>query len=43
MNENTALAVPSPEEPYERPIVEVISLDCEISSYAPDEGDAPLF
>jgi len=30
---------------YERPSVERISLDCEISSYAPDsqDGDAPLF
>lgn len=28
---------------YEAPTVEVISLDCEISSYAPDDGDAPLF
>ena len=28
---------------YEAPTVEVISLDCEISSYAPDDGDTPLF
>jgi hypothetical protein len=28
---------------YEPPTLEVISLDCEISSYAPDEGDTPLF
>lgn len=28
--------------PYERPAFEVIALDCEITSYAPD-GDAPLF
>ena len=30
-------------EPYEAPTVERISLDCEISSYAPDEDDTPLF
>ncbi len=31
---------------YQTPTIEVISLDCEISSYAPDDsdqGDAPLF
>ena len=28
---------------YEPPKFEVISLDCEITAYAPDEGDAPLF
>ncbi len=28
---------------YRPPTVEVISLDCEISSYAPDEDDSPLF
>ena len=28
---------------YEAPTVELISLDCEISSYAPDDGDTPLF
>lgn len=32
----------APALPYERPAFEVISLDCEITSYAPD-GDAPLF
>ena len=30
-------------EGYEPPSLEVISLDCEISSYAPDDGDTPLF
>ncbi len=30
-------------EPYEAPTFEVISLDCEISSYAPDGDDSPLF
>jgi len=28
---------------YEPPKFEVISLDCEITAYAPDDGDAPLF
>jgi hypothetical protein len=28
---------------YAPPTVEVISLDCEITSYAPDEDDTPLF
>ncbi len=42
MNEKPA-ASPSSEDTYEPPTVEVISLDCEISSYAPDEGDTPLF
>lgn len=28
---------------YVSPTLEVISLDCEISSYAPDDGDVPLF
>lgn len=31
------------DDSYAPPTVEVISLDCEISSYAPDEGDTPLF
>ncbi len=43
MNENRAGTSLSPEDAYEPPTVEVISLDCEISSYAPDEGDTPLF
>ncbi len=30
-------------EPYSPPTFEVISLDCEISSYAPDGDDSPLF
>ena len=28
---------------YEPPKFEVISLDCEITAYAPDEGEPPLF
>ncbi len=28
---------------YRQPSVELISLNCEISAYAPDEGDVPLF
>ena len=28
---------------YEPPRFEVISLDCEISAYAPDDGESPLF
>ncbi len=28
---------------YQPPTFEVICLACEISSYAPDEGDSPLF
>jgi hypothetical protein len=28
---------------YQTPTVEVITLDCEISAYAPDDGDIPLF
>ncbi len=28
---------------YQQPTVEWISLNCEISAYAPDEGDVPLF
>ena len=49
MNENAIHAETSTEAPteaqesYVPPSVEVISLDCEISSYAPDEGDTPLF
>jgi hypothetical protein len=43
MNENpTPPAIAEPSR-YEKPSVEVISLDCEISSYAPDDGDTPLF
>ncbi len=34
---------PSSGEGYQRPTIEVISLACEISAYAPDEGDSPLF
>ncbi|MCZ6782961.1 MAG: hypothetical protein O7G30_06590 [Proteobacteria bacterium] len=32
-----------PGEGYQRPTIEVISLACEISAYAPDDGDTPLF
>jgi hypothetical protein len=28
---------------YQPPTVEVIALDCEISAYAPDDDDTPLF
>ena len=28
---------------YEAPAFRVIALDCEITAYAPDDGDAPLF
>ena len=36
-------ATPEPvQAPYEPPAFEVIALDCEITSYAPD-GDVPLF
>jgi len=31
------------DERYAPPTFEVISLDCEISSYAPDGDDSPLF
>lgn len=41
MNENAFRS--ETEDAYVPPTVEVISLDCEISSYAPDEGDTPLF
>lgn len=37
-SESTALSA----TPWQAPAFEVISLDCEITSYAPD-GDAPLF
>lgn len=32
----------APAEPWERPAFELICLACEISAYAPDEGE-PLF
>ena len=41
MNENAVR--PETDDSYVPPTVEVISLDCEISAYAPDEGDTPLF
>jgi len=33
----------APEAPGFRPTFQVIALDCEITAYAPDEGDEPLF
>ncbi len=41
MNQESPIA-PSQAPVYERPSFEVISLDCEITAYAPDE-DHPLF
>lgn len=43
MNENATRADAGESPCYQPPTVETISLDCEISSYAPDEGDLPLF
>lgn len=48
MNESTDTGplepVSSTRESYEPPRFHVISLDCEISAYAPDDGDGlPLF
>jgi hypothetical protein len=31
------------DQSYQPPTFEVISLDCEISAYAPDGDDTPLF
>jgi hypothetical protein len=28
---------------FERPLIEEVSLGCEISAYAPDDDDRPLF
>ena len=38
-------AVPAgpPSARYETPTVEIVSLSCEISAYAPDEDDWPPF
>jgi len=33
----------APEGAGFRPAFQVIALDCEITAYAPDEGDDPLF
>jgi len=33
----------APESAGFRPAFQVIALDCEITAYAPDEGDDPLF
>ncbi len=41
MNQESPVA-PGQAPVYERPSFEVISLDCEITAYAPD-GDDPLF
>ena len=41
MNEESPVT-PREAPPYEWPSFEVISLDCEITAYAPD-GDDPLF
>ena len=46
MNDTPIRSDASEASSYEPPTVETISLDCEISSYAPDgpdEGDLPLF
>ena len=43
MNENPARTETAESSRYESPTIELISLDCEISSYAPDDGDTPLF
>ena len=43
MDENLSDVALEFQDPYQPPTAEVISLDCEISSYAPDEGDSPLF
>ena len=45
MNDTVRQSAAAPEPgqaPYEPPAFEVIALDCEITSYAPD-GDVPLF
>jgi hypothetical protein len=39
----SATLVDGNDRSYEPPKFEVISLDCEITAYAPDDGDAPLF
>jgi hypothetical protein len=43
-DEDLTPRTPTPDAPtaYPRPSYEVISLDCEITAYAPDGGD-PLF
>jgi len=50
MNARQTSGEPLPVDPssetaecYVPPTLEVISLDCEISSYAPDGDDTPLF
>ncbi len=44
MNENPSQEATASNTGWVSPTVELISLDCEISSYAPvDDGDAPLF
>ena len=40
---DTAVTSERDQAPYEPPTFEVICLDCEISAYAPDGDDSPLF
>jgi hypothetical protein len=44
--EKTASETTNPENKiarFERPTIEEVSLSCEISAYAPDDDDRPLF
>ena len=41
--EETAEIVVERRSPYEPPSFEVIELGCEITSYAPSDGEPPLF
>jgi hypothetical protein len=47
MEQNNALLpsthVEENDASYQPPEFEVIPLDCEITAYAPDDGDTPLF
>ena len=43
MREKSEPSADVPTGAYRRPTVDVISLSCEISAYAPDEDDLPLF
>ena len=43
MNEAQPASHQNQPTPYEPPTVEVINLGCEISAYAPDDDDLPLF
>lgn len=40
---NDAAPTHQTEQSYEPPTFEVVCLDCEISAYAPDGDDTPLF